>query len=159
MARVKARAHVHAHERSAKAPKPRLPLWTGRLITVDGLEAPKEITLQFSVAKFLKDFCHADWRYTHFPAGELRDEKTGAKLKRMGLKAGWPDFQIVSPQGLYHALELKRQGEGLNDDQEAFAAWCRSCGIPHAVVDTFKDAIEVLNGWGCLRIKFSEVRA
>jgi len=144
--------------RTSKAPKPRLPLFTGKVVTADQIPARKEIALHFSVAKFLKDFCHADWRYTHFPAGELRDDKTGAKLKRMGLKAGWPDFQLVSPQGLFHALELKRAGEGLNDDQEAFAAFCRKNGIPHAVVDTFKDAVETLNGWGCLRVKFTEVR-
>jgi len=144
--------------RAARKPRPRLPLFTGQVITREQLPSPKELKLQFSVAKLLKDFCHPDWRYTHFPAGELRDDKTGAKLKRMGLKAGWPDFQIVSPQGLFHALELKRVGESLNDNQEAFAAFCHKNGIPHAVVDTFKDAVETLNGWGCLRVKFTEVR-
>lgn len=141
-----------------RAPKPRLPLFTGEVITREQLPSPKELKLQFSVAKLLQDFCHPDWRYTHFPAGELRDDKTGAKLKRMGLKAGWPDFQIVSPQGLFHALELKREGEALNDNQEDFAAFCRKNGIPHAVVDTFKDAVETLNAWGCLRVKFTEIR-
>jgi hypothetical protein len=137
---------------------PKLPLWTGEVISRESLPSPKELKLQFSVAKFLKGYCYADWRYTHFPAGELRDAKTGAKLKRMGLKAGWPDFQIVSPKGLFHALELKRVGEDLNDNQDEFAAWCCAHGIPHAVVNTFKDAVKVLNDWGCLRIKFSEVR-
>jgi hypothetical protein len=144
--------------RTKKAPKPRLPLWTGKLVTRDQLPAAKEITLHFSTANFLDKWLHADWRYTHFPAGELRHPKVGEKLKRMGLKTGWPDFQIVSPQGLFHALELKREGEGLNDDQEAFAAFCRKNGIPHAVVDTFKAAVETLNAWGCLRVKFREVR-
>lgn len=137
---------------------PKLPLWTGEVIAREQIPSPKELKLQFSVAKLLKDFCHPDWRYTHFPAGELRDDKTGAKLKRMGLKAGWPDFQLVSPQGLFHALELKRAGENLNDNQEDFAAFCRKNGIPHAVVDSFRDAVTVLNGWGCLRVKFTEVR-
>lgn len=137
---------------------PKLPLRTGEVVARESLPSPKEIRLHFSVAKFLKDFFHADWRYTTFPAGELRDDKTGAKLKRMGLTAGWPDFQLVAPSGLFHALELKRQGGTLSDDQEAFAAFCHENGIPHAVVDTFKDAVETLNAWGCLRIKFSEVR-
>jgi len=141
-----------------RAPKPRLPLFTGEVISREQIPSPKELKLQFDVAKFLKDFCHPDWRYTHFPAGELRDDKTGAKLKRMGLKAGWPDFQLVAPTGLFHALELKREGETLNDNQEDFATFCRKNGIPHAVVDTFKDAVETLNAWGCLRVKFTEVR-
>lgn len=158
MAGAKARAHVHAGERPRRAPKPRLPLFTGALVTREQLPSPKEIQLHYDVAKFLKDYSHADWRWTHFPAGEIRDEKTGAKLKRMGLKAGWPDFQIIAPSGLYHALELKRRGEKLNDDQQAFADWCALHDVKHAVVDTYKDAVTVLNDWGCLRIKFTEVR-
>lgn len=144
--------------RAVRKPRPRLPLFTGQVISRENVLSPKELKLQFSVAKLLKDFCHPDWRYTHFPAGELRDHNTGAKLKRMGLKAGWPDFQIVSPPGLFHALELKREGEGLTDDQTDFATFCRKNGIPHAVVDTFKAAVETLNAWGCLRVKFTEVR-
>lgn len=144
--------------RTKKAPKPRLPLWTGKLVTRDQLPAHKETKLHFETERFLNKWVHPDWRYTHFPAGEKRDEKTGIKLKAMGLKTGWPDFQLVAPTGLFHALELKRVGGELREDQEAFAAWCRSHGIPHAVADTFKQVIEILNGWGCLRIKFSEVR-
>jgi hypothetical protein len=143
--------------RTRKAPKPRLPLFTGKLITRDQLPAKKEIVLHFSTANFLDKWLHADWRYTHFPAGELRHPKVGEKLKRMGLKTGWPDFQLIAPTGLFYALELKRQGEGLNEDQEAFAEFCRKNGIPHAVADTFKQVVETLNGWGCLRIKFAEV--
>lgn len=158
MASVKARACAPARERSAKAPKPRLPLFTGKIVTKDQLPAQKEIKLHFETEKFLNKWVHPDWRYTHFPAGEKRDEKTGEKLRRMGLKRGWPDFQIVAPTGLFHALELKKVGEDLNDDQEAFAAFCRANGIPHAVADTFKKVVETLNAWGCLRIKFAEVR-
>lgn len=140
-----------------RKPRPRLPLFTGQTVSATELPKPKEHVLHFSVAKFLNDFAHPDWRWTHFPAGEIRDDKTGAKLKRMGLKPGWPDFQIVAPTGLFHALELKRAGETLTDTQADFAQWCRSHGVPHAVVDTFKDAVTVLNDWGCLRIKFTGV--
>lgn len=144
--------------RTKKAPKPRLPLWTGKLVTKDQLPAVKEIRLHKDVASFLNKYVHPDWRFTHFPAGEKRDTKTGIKLKQMGLKPGWCDFQLVAPSGLYHGLEIKRRGESLDDAQEEHASFCRKNGIPHAVVDTFKDAVEVLNGWGCLRIKFTEVR-
>jgi hypothetical protein len=144
--------------RTKKAPKPRLPLWTGKLVTRDQLPAQKEIKLHFEIARFLDRFLHRDWRYSHFPAGEKRDEITGKKLKRMGLKPGWCDFQLLAPSGLYHGLEIKRQGESLDDAQEEHASFCRKNGIPHAVVDTFKDAVKILNAWGCLRIKFTEVR-
>jgi len=31
---------------------------------------------------------------------------------------------LANPTGRLHALELKRQGEDNNKEQEAFAAWC-----------------------------------
>jgi hypothetical protein len=35
--------------------------------------------------------------WSHFPSGESRDARTGAKLKHMGLQPGWPDFIIIVP--------------------------------------------------------------
>jgi len=144
--------------RAARKPRPRLPLFTGQVITREKLPSPKEIRLHFSVAKCLKDFARKDWQWSHFPAGEKRDAKTGEKLRRMGLKPGWPDFILVSPDGVFYGLELKREGGSLNDDQSEFHAHAKAHGWNVATVDTFKDAVETLNGWGCLRIKFSEVR-
>ena len=40
----------------------------------------------------------------------------------MGLQRGWPDFLLVVPGGLLHALELKRRGETMAEEQESFAA-------------------------------------
>jgi hypothetical protein len=52
---------------------------------------------------------------------------------------------------LIHALELKRRGETMSEEQEAFAAWCTEKGVPHACVDDLRDALAVLSGWGVLR--------
>ncbi len=50
----------------------------------------------------------------HYPIGELRDERIGAKLKRMGAKEGFPDFMILIPSKGKHGLfiELKRTIKG-----------------------------------------------
>jgi len=48
----------------------------------------------------------------------------------MGLQRGWPDFLLVVPGGLLHALELKRRGEIMAEEQESFAAWCQDQGPP-----------------------------
>ena len=85
--------------------------------------------------------------------GERRDVRTGARLKRMGLQKGWPDFQLVSPRGLFHALELKRVGEELTEEQEAFQLWSIRHGVPHSVAFTFDEALAFLDAIGCLRIK------
>jgi hypothetical protein len=50
-----------------------------------------EDELAFAVAEYLD---LKGWLYTHFPAGEYRPKRTGAKLKRMGLKRGVPDMLI-----------------------------------------------------------------
>jgi hypothetical protein len=114
---------------------------------------PKESKLQADVALLLHDHLLPDWRATHFPAGEARDVITGARLKRFGLKRGWPDCQLLSPAGLYHGLELKRLGEGLGEDQKSFRAWARAHNVPYAVAWTMDEALEAFDRWGCLRIK------
>ena len=113
----------------------------------------KEISLHMAVADLLRRFARPDWRWSHFPAGEHRDVRTAYKLKCMGLQRGWPDFLLLSPDGgRLHALELKRFGEDLSDEQEAFAEWCAENAIPHAVARTVDEALGALSAWDCLKI-------
>ena len=114
---------------------------------------PKEITLHMSVADILRRFARPDWRWSHFPAGEHRDVRTAAKLKAMGVQRGWPDFVLFDPTGRLHALELKRLGETLSEDQEAFQEWSIARGIPHSVSRSLDEALTVLGAWGALRVK------
>lgn len=119
---------------------------------------PREVTLHFAVADVLRRHCLTSWRWSHFPAGEARDVRTGAKLKRMGLAKGWPDFILIRPargacRGQLYCLELKRLGEDLSDDQEAFSAWCHGNSVPFAVVRTIDEALAVLTDWRCLRVR------
>ena len=107
----------------------------------------KEIELHMAVADVLCRFAKPEWRWSHFPAGEHRDVRTGAKLRAMGLARGWPDFVLFDPSGRLHALELKRQGEGLSEDQREFKDWCIAHGVPHFVVLTTDEAITVLGLW------------
>jgi hypothetical protein len=114
---------------------------------------PRELELHLAVADLLRRFARPDWRWGHYPAGEHRDVRTAAKLKAMGVQRGWPDFTLFDPTGRLHALELKRQGESLTEDQEAFQSWCVGQGVPHVVAWTLDEALAALNGWEVLRIK------
>jgi hypothetical protein len=114
---------------------------------------PKEIALHMAVADILRRFSRPDWRWSHFPAGEHRDVKTAAKLKAMGVQRGWPDFVLFDPSGRLHALELKREGESLTEDQEDFQTWCIAICVPHSVSRSMDAALTVLGDWGALRIK------
>lgn len=119
------------------------------------LVRPRELVLHISVARLLRDHARPEWRWTHFPAGEARDVRTGSRLKAMGLQRGWPDFILVSPSGLLHALELKRLGEELTEDQEQLQHWFIVNGLPHSVAFTVEEAIAVLDCWDALQIKIA----
>jgi len=100
---------------------------------------PKEHVLHFAVAKMLRDHARPEWQWTHVANGELRDKRTAAKLRNMGTHPGWPDLILVSPIGQLHCLELKRIGERLSDEQEAFRLWCINHGIPHCIAYTLDE--------------------
>ena len=107
--------------------------------------------LHIAVVDMLTKLGDQKWRWTHFPAGEARDVRTGARLKRMGLRAGWPDFVMVAPGGRFHGLELKREGEQLTEAQSAFRLWAIAEGVRTTVVCTFDEAFATLSGWGAIR--------
>jgi hypothetical protein len=71
----------------------------------------------------------------------------------MGLQRGFPDIQLISPAGLFHGLELKREGESLTDDQADFQTWCIAHVVPYSVAYSIDEALAVLDAWSCLRIK------
>ncbi|PCI53860.1 MAG: hypothetical protein COB36_11515 [Alphaproteobacteria bacterium] len=55
--------------------------------------AREEDSLSFMVAAWLELALRGTGvAWTHFPAGEKRTAATGAKLKKMGLHPGWPDY-------------------------------------------------------------------
>jgi hypothetical protein len=111
-----------------------------------------------AVAGLLRRGVKPDWKWAHYPAGEHRDVRTAAKLKAMGTQPGWPDLILFDPEGRLHALELKRQGEHLTEEQEDFQTWCISHAVPHAVARTIDEAIKILSAWGALRVAIGGAR-
>lgn len=111
---------------------------------------PREIELHMAVARVLRMHARSDWQWTHVAHGEARDTRTAAKLKHMGLRAGWPDFVLVSPTGQFHALELKRDGETLSDAQGDFRMWSTRHGVPFVVAHSMRDVLTAFAVWHCL---------
>jgi len=109
------------------------------------------------IADTMRRWGHPDWQFNHFPAGELRSVVTGARLKRMGLRPGWPDFILLSPAGMPHFLELKRKGGRMSEAQKAFAEWCvsRPLVVHHVAYDA-DDALKTLIAWGALKMDYIE---
>ena len=106
-----------------------------------------EFHLTKAVALFLRYAWPADLPWSHFPAGEERDERTGAKLKIMGLQPGWPDFVIVLPSGRLGGLELKSEGGRQSSDQKAFQQALTAAGGRYAVCRSLADVEETADEW------------
>ena len=111
------------------------------------------------VADVLERWATKGWQWTHLPFGEHRNAITGARLKRMGTKRGWPDFILLPPlpdehvpwARIAHFLELKRKGGLLTDEQFELMEWLTINGYEYKVCDNFDDAIYVLRNWGALK--------
>ena len=74
----------------------------------------------------------------------------GAKLKKAGLQAGWPDIQLVY-QGRYFGLEVKTQTGRLSPAQLDLHKRLTSNGSSVAVARSVDDALEIIVDWGLAR--------
>lgn len=108
----------------------------------------KEFATHAMLVDVIERWIMPGWEFTHIASGEKRDEKTARKLKRMGVRAGWPDLVFVGHRLL--GLELKRRRSKPNEDQVRIGEAFRSAGGEWAVVDNYVDAIETLKRWGVL---------
>jgi hypothetical protein len=108
-----------------------------------------EITIHYGVAALLNLTLPSRILWTHFPAGEVRSARTGAKLRRMGLKPGWPDFILLDTEtGYMYCLEVKTRVGALSAPQKAWKAqFDRSPTSRYAVVRSTEEAKQVIDEW------------
>jgi hypothetical protein len=113
--------------------------------------ASPELQLHLAVVRLL-EITYADTRcdWTHFPAGEVRNAKTGAKLKRMGLKAGWGDFIFVLPGGIHAELEIKVEQGRVTPSQVAHGRHICALGAKYEVAYSVLGAMQILKSWGVI---------
>lgn len=117
---------------------------------------PRESKLHAAVAKLLTDHCLPEWRWRHLNA-KSANAREGAIMKKLGVRAGWPDFILISPGGAVRFLELKRDdGEEPSDAQIEFRMWCIAHGVPHVIAWTMAGVLEACYAWDCLRIKYED---
>jgi hypothetical protein len=113
---------------------------------------PKEFALHCVLADICRRWLNPHWKFTHLPMGEYREQATAAKLYRMGVTAGWPDFLFCGPGQAVFWLELKRPDCGrLSDPQIEMRAHLVACGFSYLVTDDVKDAVETMTSLGILR--------
>jgi len=88
-----------------------------------------EFRLSCVVADYLARALPTRALFSHFPAGEKRSAVTGSRLKRMGLKRGWPDYLVIL-DGKTFGIELKAGKGKLSDVQLAVADAFVANGAP-----------------------------
>ena len=92
----------------------------------------------------------------HVPNGEKRGPRVAAKLARMGVVAGVPDF-VCMARGRVCFLELKRAKGRVSTAQAEFCGQAYAHGVTTHVARSVEEAVEFLQNIGVLRadIKFS----
>jgi hypothetical protein len=107
-----------------------------------------EASFQIQVARYLAKALPEGWIFTAFPAGgggRIR----GARLKAMGLKAGFPDIAIFAPMGwnpypTVAWLELKAKSGSLSQAQKDVHAQLKALGHQVATVKTLEQVQDAL---------------
>jgi hypothetical protein len=112
---------------------------------------PLEFANHVLIADMLRRWCNPQWQWTHLPMGEKRHICTAVRLKRMGVRPGWPDFLFAGPNGKLVWLELKRKGKNASEAQQAIGQHLRDCGFEYLITDNVNEAVAFLKRLGILR--------
>lgn len=116
-------------------------------------EKPRADQAEFRLTCVIADVLRLRGRpglyWTHLPFGEARSERTGARLKRMGTRAGAPDFLLIwkgRPIGLELKAEHGRQTDTQRDTETdwALAGGLYRCTKGYQATIDFLEMIDVL---------------
>ena len=85
----------------------------------------------------------------HIPNGGARDARTGAQLKRQGVKRGVPDLCVPVARGGYHGLyiEMKTRTGRLSSEQETWLRRLQSEGYRAVVCRGAGQAINEIDDY------------
>jgi len=82
-----------------------------------------------------------------FPNGGVRDPRYGARLKREGMKKGFPDLGIFSPRGQYHGMfiEFKNEKGRVSPEQKEILYKLQAKGYLCVICKSIEEAINLTN--------------
>lgn len=119
-----------------------------------------ELNLHYSVAELLGNLASKDVIWWHTANGNV-GARYGAKLKRMGVKPGVPDFTILIPtpttdfgggrDPMVAFLELKAGKGVLSEPQKLFRDAVDRIGCFHHVSYDYDDAVKWLRNMGAIK--------
>jgi hypothetical protein len=103
-----------------------------------------ELAIHISVVDAVCKFAWPDCLFFHVPNGEMRDPRTGAKLKAMGTRRGVADLVFIRPGAPVLFLELKDRVGRQSATQIEFQAAVERAGAQYAVAHSLDGALELL---------------
>lgn len=113
--------------------------------------AQPESKLQQDIVKYLRA---SGYVVAHVPNGfKMPGTKSqrmarGARLKREGLLAGFPDLLIYAPQGRIGHIEVKAPGGTQTQSQKGVQALLEGLGQSYAICRSVDDVKGTLGDWG-----------
>jgi len=129
-------------------------LFTKRWNKVRELE-PQEYQIQIALVTRLKLMVRKDVLFFHCPNGEIRDKRTAAKLKAMGVLPGVADLLFFWNDGGLRGLflELKARKGTQSPVQRIFEDRSTFLGIYYECADNIDAAVRILTQYGILPAK------
>ena len=95
------------------------------------MTGPSEDAIQMALLEWLRLYDRRAWELTvHTPNGGARSAVTGARLKALGVRRGFPDLTLWLPRGGFHglAVELKAGRNKMTPEQADWLAHMNSAG-------------------------------
>lgn len=117
--------------------------------------AQPEFALQCRVVDYLASlpgvgFFHHSPNGSKLHGSQQQRQITGARLKRSGTQAGFPDLLVYASEGRVGHLELKSEKGRLSDNQKAVRECLEALGHHYAVVTHTDEVKAALSEWGWL---------
>lgn len=84
--------------------------------------------------------------YAHIPNEGRRSRIAGSNLRRMGLRAGFPDLVVFGHFGC-GVIELKTETGKIRPNQREWAERFQTFEIPHAICRSLEDVMTRVDAW------------
>lgn len=113
----------------------------------------RELRLHLAVADLLRDHAEKGVVWWHTANGNV-GPKYGAKLKRLGVRAGVPDFTLIVPEGNDHYvafIELKSDKGRLSEPQKQFRDAVVEMNCTYRTIHDLDEAVQFLTAIAAIK--------
>jgi hypothetical protein len=126
---------------------------TRRIFKGKGNRVDRESPIQEAIVRFL-DFALPGTVRVVGVSNNARSPAAGAKEKRKGMVAGYPDLTVMGTDHMgapfLAFIEVKTEAGRLSKPQKEWQDWCNMAGLHYAVCRSVDDAKETLDEWNLL---------